>query len=162
MTPVESIQQTTAETPIPTPTETPDLQALEAQYIKQYIATLEEWLEAFQYWDETNDRISTEGPSVLDDPAFENELANSLADLEASSKALAELPPPTDELKPFQEKAEELHIYTQKLHSMYLPALSGSNAAADIVAMALDHASATYLDIIALLKKRQLPDTLQT
>jgi hypothetical protein len=45
---------------------------------------------------------------------------------------------------------------------MYLPALSGSNAAADAVFAALDHASATYLDIIALLKKRQVPDTFQT
>jgi len=153
----ESIQQVIAQTqaaytPTPIPTKTPDLQALEADYITQYIAKLDEWLKNFQLWDETNNRFYTEGITI-DDQAFKNELASSLADLEQSSKELAELTPPTDKLKPYQEKAEELHAHTRIINSMYLPAFVGSNAAADSVLAALDRVSATYLDIIASLKK---------
>ena len=159
----QAIEQTqVVHTPTPIPSETPDLQALEADYITQYTTKLDEWLQNFQRWDKTNDRISAEGITVLDDQAFKNELVSLLAHLEQSSKELAELTPPTDKLKPYQEKAEELHAHSQKLNSMYLPALSGSNAAADAVFSAIDHVSATYLDIIALLKIRQVPDTFQT
>lgn len=153
----ESIRQATAPTRIPTAT--PTLETLEADYIAQYTAKLDEWMQNFQRWDETNDRISMEGATVLDDQEFKNELARLMAHLEQSSKELAQLTPPTDDLKPYQEKAEELHVYSQKLNSMYLPAVFGSNAAADAVFAAIDHVSATYLDIIALLKKRQIPDT---
>jgi hypothetical protein len=117
------------------------------------MAKLEEWLENFQRWDASNDPIATEGITVFDDPVFKDEIVNSLADLERSSKELAELMPPTGKLKPYQEKAEQLHVHTQTINSMYLPALTGSNAAADSFFAALDRVSATYLDIIALLKK---------
>jgi DNA repair exonuclease SbcCD ATPase subunit len=160
--PQESIQQATTQTPSPVPTETPDLPDLEADYITQYTTKLDEWLQDFQRWDDANDRISAEGITALDDQEFKNELTSLLAHLEQVSKELAELTPPTDKLNLYQEKAEELHAHTQKLNSMYLPALSGSNAAADAVFAALDHVSATYLEINALLRERQVPDTFQT
>jgi hypothetical protein len=146
---VESIQQTIA----PIPANTPNLPALEADYITRYIAKLDEWLENFQRWDATNDPISTEGISLLDDPAFKEKLVNSSAELERSAKEIAELTPPSDKLKPYQAKAEALHAHTQTINSMYLPAVSGSNAAADSFFAALDRVSATYLDIIAVLKR---------
>ncbi len=80
---------------------------------------------------------------------------SSLADLVQSSNELAQLTPPIEKLKPYQEKGEELHAYTRILNSMYLPALAGSNAAADSTFAALDRVSATYPDIIASLKKDQ-------
>ena len=146
--------QSTPEAAAPTPisTATPTQQTLETEYITHYTAKLDEWLQKFQRWDETNDRISAEGIAVLDDQEFNNELARLLAELEDSSKELAEMTPPSDKLKLYQGKAAELYAHTQRLNSTYLPALSGSNAAADAFFAALDHVSATYLDIIALLK----------
>lgn len=147
------VQTQSAYTPTPIPTKTPDLQTLEADYITQYMATLDEWLENFQQWDVINNRIAVEGITVLENQAFNNELTSSMAELERSSKELTELTPPTDKLKPYQEKAEQLHAQTQIVNSMYLPALSGSNAAADSFFAALDRVSAAYFDIISSLKK---------
>ena len=139
------------DTPAPTATATPDLVFA---YFEEFLPHLQRWAVHFQNVNRLNSRIVDEGAAILLDNNFKNELADALANWEATAKAAADVSPPNEDLQRFQEMAEELHIQTETYSNFYVLAMTTGNATSTELAIeALNRAGEIYTQIADEIEK---------
>lgn len=105
-----------------------------------------EWHQQFENFRDLNRRIADDS-SIVTDETFQDEISLALIRWEQAAKNAADITPPNEDLKRFQEMAEELHAQTKIYTSLYITALSGNQAAADTIKTALDRAGEMFIQI---------------